>query len=284
MTDIRALAESHDILRLGVLADDVRRARHGAQTTFVRVADVPADPAAPVVRPPAAGELRIVGLPATRAAAVERAAAVAAAAGGVPVTGFSLADLELLSAQDGVTLRALLEDLRAAGLELVAEAPLDRLQDPRRSIEEVNIAGLALARLTVERAPSTDPLPLLEQVVELQRTVAVVRAFAPLPRRINPAAPTTGFDDVKHVALARIVVDNVPSIQVDWALYGPKLAQVALTVGADDVDAVSPLDELSEGRRRAPLEEIRRNIRAAGLEPAERNGRFEIAAAVERGR
>jgi 2-iminoacetate synthase ThiH len=80
---------------------------------------------------------------------------------------------------------------------------------------------------------------------------------------------------VKHVALARVIVDNVPSIQVDWSLYGPKLAQVALTVGADDVDAVSPEAETSEGRRRAPLEEIRRNIRAAGQEPVERNGRFE---------
>jgi len=112
-------------------------------------------------------------------------------------------------------------------------------------------------------------------VADLQRAVAVIRAFAPLPRRINPAAPTTGFEDVKAVALARLVVDNVPSIQVDWSLYGPKLAQVALTIGADDVDGVSAEDETGEGRRRAPLEEIRRNIVAAGLEPVERNGRFE---------
>jgi len=77
------------------------------------------------------------------------------------------------------------------------------------------------------------------------------------------------------VALARLVVENVPSIQVDWALYGPKLAQVALTVGADDVDSVSADDEMGEGRRRAPLEEIRRNIRAAGREAVERNGRFD---------
>jgi 2-iminoacetate synthase ThiH len=62
---------------------------------------------------------------------------------------------------------------------------------------------------------------------------------------------------------------------VDWSRYGPKLAQVALTVGADDVDAVSPEDETTEGRRRAPLEEIRRNIRAAGQEPVERTGRFD---------
>src|SRR5213075_3439860 len=92
---------------------------------------------------------------------------------------------------------------------------------------------------------------------------------------VNPAAPTTGYEDVRHVALARIVCDNVPSIQVDWALYGPKLAQVALTVGADDVDSVSAADDTGEGRRRAPLEEITRNIRAAGLTPVARNGRFE---------
>ena len=106
--------------------------------------------------------------------------------------------------------------------------------------------------------------------------VAVIRAFAPLPRAFNPAVPTTGYDDVKRVALARLVVDNIASIQVDWSLYGPKLAQVALTVGADDVDAVSPEDETGEGRRRSPLEEIRRNIRAASQEPVERNGRFDL--------
>ena len=90
--------------------------------------------------------------------------------------------------------------------------------------------------------------------------------------------PTTGYDDVKRVALARLFAENIPSIQVDWSLYGPKLAQVALTVGANDVDAVSPIDDVSLGHRRAPLEEILRNIRAAGLDPQERNGRFEALA------
>jgi aminodeoxyfutalosine synthase len=116
---------------------------------------------------------------------------------------------------------------------------------------------------------------LFKEIAALQQAVAVIRAFAPLPRHVNPAVPTTGYDDVKRVALARIVVDNVPSIQVDWSLYGPKLAQVALTVGANDIDAVSAVDEMSDGRRRAPLEEVQRNIRAAGLEPVERDGRFD---------
>jgi len=276
--EIATLAASHDIVTIGMRADDARRERHGNRTTFVRVADVPADVAAPFTWPPAAGEVRIVGVPASRVAAIARAAQVAAAATGVPVSGYSLADLERLAALEQVTLRSILEELRAAGLELVAEAPVDRLQDARRSIEEVNISGLALARLTVHQLPSADVVPLYKRVAELQHEVGVIRTFAPLPRAFNPAVPTTGYDDVKRIALARLVVDNVPSIQVDWALYGPKLAQVGLTVGADDVDGVSPEGKTTEGRRRAPLEEIRRNIRAAGQEPVERNGRFDVLA------
>jgi 2-iminoacetate synthase ThiH len=273
--ELSTLAASHDIIEIGMRADDARRQRHGARTTFVRVSHVDAAPGAPIAVASAAGEIRIAGTPATRAAALARVQEVAAAARGVPLSGFSLADLEQLAAKENVTVRALLEDLHAAGLELVSEAPFDALRDPRRSIEEVNIAGLSLARLTFNRLPSADSTASLKQVAALQYTVGVVRAFAPLPRRVNPAVPTTGYEDVKRVALARLIVDNIPSIQVDWALYGPKLAQVALTVGADDVDDVSAEDDVSEGPRRAPLEEIRRNILAAGLEPVERNGRFD---------
>jgi CofH/MqnC-like protein len=273
---LTSLASSHDIIEIGVVADEIRRHRHGTRATFVRVADAAAAVDAPIDCPPAAGELRVSGAPASRVAAVDRIARVAAASHGVTVSAFSLADLERLAAVEGVTLRSLLEELRAAGLELVSDAPFDRLQDARRSIEEVNIAGLALDRLTVHQSPSPDPLPLLKAVADLQRAVGVIRTFAPLPRRVNPAVPTTGYDDVKRVALARIVVDNIASIQVDWPLYGPKLAQVALTVGADDVDGISPQDDIGQGRRRAPLEEIRRNIRAAGYEPVERTGRREL--------
>lgn len=276
--DLATLTASHDIITLGMQADDVRRRMHGTVTTFVRVADVSAAPGDPVHVPPAAGEVRIVGMPASLAAAVGRVAEVRTAIGGRPLSGFSLSDLEQVSILERETLRTLLEELCAAGLELVAEAPFERLQDPRRSLEQVNIAGLALARLGLDRLPDSDPLMLLKQVAHLQRGVGFIRTFAPLPRRVNPAVPTTGYDDVKRVALARLVVDNIPSIQVDWSLYGPKLAQVALTMGADDIDGVSADDDLSEGRRRAPLEEIQRNIRAAGFDPAERNGRFELLA------
>jgi aminodeoxyfutalosine synthase len=74
--------------------------------------------------------------------------------------------------------------------------------------------------------------------------------------------------------MARLTAPNIPTIQVDWSRYGPKLAQVALTFGADDLDAVTASDEAPDGRRRAPIEEVRRNIEAAGFSPAERDGRF----------
>lgn len=271
--DLTALASSQDIISLGIAADEERRRRHGSTTTFLRVADVPSEPGAAIAVPEGAGEVRICGVPASIAAAVARVTEVVARAGGKPVSGFSLSDLEVLAAREQMPLRQLLETLKAAGLELVAEAPFDRLRDPRLAIEEVNISGLALARLTIDSPATSDLVALYKSIADLQRQVGVVLRFAPLPRSVSVASPTTGYDDIRRVALARLFVDNIPSIQVDWSLYGPKLAQVALTVGADDVDGVTAADDNAQGRRRAPLEEIRRNISAAALQAVERDGR-----------
>lgn len=257
-------------------ADEVRRQKHGRLTTFVRVAEVSSTPGEAISAPSPAGELRIVGPPRSREDACTRVREAALLVSGRPLSGYSLADLEALALDDRVTLRTLLEELQAAGLELVAEAPFERLRDPRRAVEEVNIAGLRLARLTIDRWPAGDRVALLRQVAALQRDVAVIRTFAPLPRITDAAAPSTGYEDVRQVALARLVLDTVPSIQVDWRRYGPKLAQVALTMGADDLDNVSPEGDLGQGPRRTPLEDVRRNIRAAGFEAVERDGRFDL--------
>jgi aminodeoxyfutalosine synthase len=128
-------------------------------------------------------------------------------------------------------------------------------------------------RLTVHELAAGSELRFVSLAREVQSAVGGVRTFAPLPRVSAVAEPSTGYDDVKQIAVARLLADNIESIQVDWALYGPKLAQVALTMGADDVDAVSALAG-DLGRRRSPIEEIRGNITAAGLEPIERDGRF----------
>jgi aminodeoxyfutalosine synthase len=275
--DARRLADTADIIPIGMLADDVRRRRHGRRATFVRVADVPVvgpPPATAGPYPRAAGELRLVGTPADLDAAAGWVRALTAAAGGLPVTGFLLSDLVALAARERRSLQDALEGLRDAGLALVAEAPLDLL-DSGKALEAAVAARLPVARVTLQQA-GADAVAICRRVADLQRATGAVRAFAPLPRRLEGPPPSTGYDDVKRVALARLLVTNVASIQVDWTLYGPKLAQVALTFGADDLDGVLAVDHLELGARRRVLDEIRRNIRAASLEPVERDGRFEL--------
>jgi aminodeoxyfutalosine synthase len=125
-------------------------------------------------------------------------------------------------------------------------------------------------RLHVAKSSGTDRAAFWLNVGALQRRFKVIESINPLPLSLGAFKPTTGYDDVKAVAIARLAAPQVPHIQVDWLRYGPKLAQVALTFGADDVDGISASDAAPEGRRRAPLEEIRRNIEAAGFEPIER--------------
>jgi aminodeoxyfutalosine synthase len=271
--EAQQLAASHDILALGSLADRVRRQRHGTVTTFLRVAEIALDQAGlpQSSPPPAARELRLTGPVASLEQARKAVRAAASSAGSRPVTGFSLARLEALAADEKTGLAAAIESLRDEGLAAVAEAPVDALIDCPRALAAALAAGVRVDRLTVD-AMSDGILAVVARADAACRTDGMASVFAPLARRPSPE-PTTGYEDVRTVALARILL-GVDRIQVDWRLHGPKLAQVALTVGADDVDNVSPEDEGPEGRRRAPLEEILRNIRAAGLEPAERDSRF----------
>lgn len=271
--DIQALESGRDIIALGMLADSVRRRLHGTAVTYVRVFDVilSGDIRSNTV-PPAAGEVRIWETPATLDAAVAAVADARELAGAVPVSAFSLFELSKFSEGLPVVLAA----LRGAGLELVAYAPLDRLESPEHALEAVTDAGLELARLTLEDTTARDWSAVCLEVAAYQRRLQSLRVFAPLPRNVDHTQPTTGYGDVKRVALSRLLIDNVATIQVDWALYGPKLAQVALTFGADDVDSVSAMDDGSQGSRRSPLEEIRRSIQAASFTPVERDARFKL--------
>lgn len=273
------LVATRDLLALGMLADEARRRRHGDRVTFVRVARMPCRPrqGEPSEVPPTAGEIRIDGPIEDVVQAAARIREVLALSDGQPVSAFTLGELDRWSSENGIPLGDILRQLREAGLELVAEAELDRLERSLEACEAVATSGLTIARVTMKDPPPQGVLSLFAELRSLQSALGSLRAFAPLPRTLSALAPSTGYDDVKQVALARLLVDNVPTIQVDWSLYGPKLAQVALSFGADDVDAVSPVNDAgAEGWRRSALEEIRRNVAAASLVPVERNGRFEL--------
>ncbi len=262
---VQTLAAGHDILALGAIADDARRARHGAATCYVRVHALSlAQEAAWTAPPAAATEVRLVG-PVDAARLVEQVRAAHALAGGLPVRGFELAELWALGGT------ALLTALAAAGLDEVAT--VEPAAGAAEQVRAARQAGLGV-RVIGCGAPVSDRARWLLEARELAGVVGGIDAVAPIAREVDATTPTTGFDDVRAVALTRLALDAVPHVQVDWQRHGPKLAQVALTVGADDLDMVSADDDTSKGARRAPLEEITRNITAAALVPVERTGRF----------
>lgn len=260
-SQLEGLLETRNLIALGVLADDVRKRLNGDDVTFVRVLDVPVEGGVPAV-PPGTGEVRITGLRADDPRAETRIREVVEVASGVPVTACVLHDL------DADRARA----FRAAGLSLIASASVDRLLD-RTLLDQIQASGLGVARWTVQ---SYDPLPLLD-LLDRIAAFGQLRVFAPLPTVMDPAVPTTGYDDVKVIAVARLALTQVRSISVDWSLYGPKLAQVGLTFGAADFDGVPAESEARNllGPRRGTLEDVRRNIRAASRVPVQRNAWFE---------
>jgi aminodeoxyfutalosine synthase len=295
--DIAVLGSSRDIIRLGMLATTVRRRLRGNEVTYVRVADLKvsttadgaktadgtttadratmADGTTPDVVPTfrsadSAGEVRIFQTPLSLDAAVAVVERARDVAGGIPLSAFCLFELGKLPEGLPVVLSA----LRNAGLDVITQAPIDRLVAPERELEALADAGLRLARLTVNETPERPWTDVCREVAALQTRLGTIRVFAPLARTIDSTQPTTGYEDVKRIAISRVLADNVDTIQVDWALYGPKLAQVGLTFGADDIDSVSADDDISQGPRRSPVEEIRRSIQAAGFEPVERDGNF----------
>jgi len=274
--EITELASTPDILPLGMLADTARRRRHDVRTTFLRVAVYPIDASFDDAVPPHAKEVRITGSPKDVSHALELLEHVKTIAAGRSISAFSWSDVERIAGEAQKSTRDVLGAFRRAGLDAVAELPLDRMGDADAAIETLQTAGFERLRLTIDTIAATERTALFIRVQQAQQRLGCIHAINPLPMTLATFRPTTGYEDVKTVAIARLAAPDVPTIQVDWLRYGPKLAQVALTFGADDIDGISPSEEAPEGRRRAPLEEVRRNIEAAGYTPVERDGRFAV--------
>ncbi len=87
---------------------------------------------------------------------------------------------------------------------------------------------------------------------------------------------TTGLDDLRHIATARLVLDNIPHVKAYWVMVTPKLAQVALSFGADDLDGTVVRETIyhmagAETAQMMPTTELERVVRAAGFTPVERD-------------
>jgi hypothetical protein len=272
--DHAALAGTTDLVQLGMLAAEARRRRMGDEVTYVRVVEHRVGDPLPDTFPTTAGEIRLVGVPSSPEAAIARAWAAVERAHGIPVTAWALADLVALT-KDLESLGTLARSLREAGIAGLADVRLDLVEDA--AIQWVVDHGLGVPVVGLHAAPA-HPVVFLRRVASLQRATKAFRAVAPLPRHASAEAPSTGYDDVKLVALAALIADGVGRVQVDWRQHGAKLSQVALLFGANDLDNVSASDEAPLGPRRAPLEEVHRNIAAASRTPVARTARFETVA------
>jgi aminodeoxyfutalosine synthase len=264
-----------DILRLGMLADEARRSMPGGGVvTYLRVHVLRAsDLIGDAEIPTAAAELRLYETPASLADAVTQVQTLRQLAGERPVVAFSMADLEERSRAGWGPTDSALTALVNAGLSDLAEIPVDRLESLSQTLRALRAAGINARRLTVSRPIGEAKLALLETLRNVLRGHSSPVRFNPLARLLPADKPTTGYDDVRLVAMSRLALKDVTatpiSIEVDWSLYGPKLAQVALTFGADHLDTVPATSDPQLGTRRATAVDVERNIRAAGFEPQE---------------
>ena len=87
---------------------------------------------------------------------------------------------------------------------------------------------------------------------------------------------TTGFMDLKNVAISRLLLDNFPHIKAYWVMMTARVAQVALCFGADDIDGTVVEEKIYHDAGAATpqamtRQQIVRLIREAGHEPVERD-------------
>jgi aminodeoxyfutalosine synthase len=90
---------------------------------------------------------------------------------------------------------------------------------------------------------------------------------------------TTGLDDVKNLAVGRLFLDNFDHIKTHWIMVTPKVSQVALHFGADDLEGTVVLEKITHDAGAQtpiglPLDEIVRLIKDAGKRPVERDSLY----------
>ncbi|MCY4087384.1 MAG: aminofutalosine synthase MqnE [Actinomycetia bacterium] len=87
---------------------------------------------------------------------------------------------------------------------------------------------------------------------------------------------TAGSDDLKMIAVSRLVLDNFPNIKAYWIMMGMPMAQVALHFGANDVQGTVVREEIfhaagAKTETEQQVDELVRFVRAAGRTPIQRD-------------
>jgi len=101
-------------------------------------------------------------------------------------------------------------------------------------------------------------------------------AFHPENTGLSHLPKPTGFDDLKAIAVSRLLLDNFDHIKAYWIMLSPGIAQIALRFGADDLDGTVAEEKIyhdagATTSQFTPRAELERLIRDAGRVPVERD-------------
>lgn len=101
-------------------------------------------------------------------------------------------------------------------------------------------------------------------------------AFHPENTALHHLPKTTGFDDLRAVAVSRLMLDNIDHIKAYWIMMTPGVAQIAQRFGADDIDGTVVEEKIYHEAGATTTQSLRRGdllrlIREAGREPLERD-------------
>jgi aminodeoxyfutalosine synthase len=214
------------------------------------------------------------------------------------IKAFTAVEIDRLSVTSGKTIQEVIAELKAAGLEMLpgggAEIMSDRVHRelfPRKIgyrrwleiIEAVHRAGLKTNATMLYGHIETieERVEHLLRLRSLQDDTGGFLAFIPLAfhsknTKLSHLPPTTAMDDLKTIAAARLLLDNIPHIKAYWVMIGEKLAQVALSFGADDLDGTIVEEKISHtagatSAKGLTRRELERMIVAAGFEPVARD-------------
>ena len=182
------------------------------------------------------------------------------------IHSLSPTEIEFIAQEEGITLRECLQRLKDAGLQSLPGGGAEILNDdirkrisPKKTrsqawldvMETANELGLKTTATMVYGFGETaaQRVEHLIKVRELQDRTGGFTAFIPWsfsPNHTDLDCPRiqNGVDYLRIVALARLVLDNVPHLQAGWVTEGPDVAQLALQFGADDYGGVLMTEEV----------------------------------------
>ena len=91
----------------------------------------------------------------------------------------------------------------------------------------------------------------------------------------------TGLEDLRVIAVSRLMLDNIPHIKAYWVMLGIKTAHTALMFGANDMDGTVTEEKIyhmagSHSPDALAISEIQQMIRAGGFTPVERTTTYQV--------